>query len=362
MSVKKESEQLIRIGVLQNLDRVLLQFGLDAEAELAKLDMNAGMLRDGELLTHASNIGAVLEHCARVTGCPDFSLRLAAVQDMSLAGVLGLFVQTASTLGEALQEICQYNHVHHAQPVTWRLQDLGNAATFDIFLDAEGLSPQQYKLAVDLGVSQGYRMIKTLSEGRVRLNQVRFRRGDDKTQGMQDYRLFFQAPIEFNAEADGLVLPAGSLDLPLVHPDAQMHEAVRQQISPIGTDGEVSLVQEVRAIIHSLLPTGDYSLERIARCYACDKRTLQRYLRDEADTTYQVLLDDVRFDLVQQYLRDSQMPMTQITYVAGFADPSNFARAFRKRFGMPPKQWREQHRDSRSPSRTRRSSLRGSLS
>jgi AraC-like DNA-binding protein len=106
------------------------------------------------------------------------------------------------------------------------------------------------------------------------------------------------------------------------------------------------------------LPTADYSLERIAQCYACDKRTLQRYLRDEADTNYQTLLDDVRFDLVQQYLRDSQMPVTQLTYVAGFSDPSNFARAFRKRFGMSPKQWREKHGASRLSSRTRRLSLR----
>jgi AraC-like DNA-binding protein len=361
MSAIKASEQLVRIGVLQNLDQVLQQFGLDAETELAKLDMNTTMFQDGELLMHVSSIAAVLEHCAGVTDCPGFSLRLVAAQDLSLIGVLALFMQTANTLGEALQAICQYNHVHHAQPVIWRLEDLGNAVTFDFSLDAEGLSPLQRRLAVDLVVGQGYRAVKSLSEGHVRLNRVRFR--CDNTQEMQDYRSFFQAPVEFNAEADGLVLPAGSLDLPLVHPDVQMHEAVRQQIVPIGATGEeVSLVHEVRAIMHTLLPTGDYSLERVAQCYACDKRTLQRYLREEADTNYQTLLDDVRFDLVQQYLRDSQMPVTQLTYVAGFTDPSNFARAFRKRFGMSPKQWREQHRDSRLSSRTRRLSLRGNLS
>lgn len=361
MRAKKVSEQLVRIGVLQNLDKVLQQFGLDTEAELAGLDITTSMLRDGDLLTHASNIGAVLEHCVEVTGCPDFSLRLAAAQDLSLVGVLGLFLQTASTLGEALQEVCQYNHVYHAQSATWRLQDLGNAATFDFSLDAEGFSPLQHLLAVDLSLAQGYRVIKTLTEGRVRLNQVRLR--CDRTAEAQSYRRFFQAPIEFNAEADGLVLPAGSLDVPLAHPDAQLHEAVRRQIAPIKTTGDGgSLVHEIRTIIRSLLPTGDSSLERIAQCYACDKRTLQRYLREEADTTYQTLLDDVRFDLVQQYLRDSNMSMTQLSYVAGFSDPSNFARAFRKRFSISPKEWRAQYRDSPSSSRTRRLSLSGNLS
>jgi AraC-like DNA-binding protein len=361
MRVKEVSEQLVRIGALQNLDKVLAEFGLDPLAELAKLDMHPDMFQDGELLVNVCNVAAVLEHCTEVTACPDFPLRLAAAQDVSLAGVLALLLQTASTLGEALQELCQYQHVHHAQSVTWRLEDLGRAATFSIFIDAEGLSPLQHPLVVDLGLGQGYRVINALTEGRVRLNHVRLR--CDRTDEMQNYRRFFQAPVEFNAEADGLVLPAGSLDMPLSHPDAQMHEAVRQQISAIGAAGEeASLIQEVRTIIRSLLPTGNYSVERVAKCYACDKRTLQRYLREEADTTYQALLDDVRFELVQHYLRDSQMPMTQLSYVAGFTDPSNFARAFRKRFRMPPKQWREQHMEGHSSSRRRRLSLRGNLS
>ncbi len=82
-----------------------------------------------------------------------------------------------------------------------------------------------------------------------------------------------------------------------------------------------------------------------ARILKCTKRTLQRYLREEANTTYQSLLDEVRFDLVQQYLRNSYMPVTQIAYVAGFSDPSNFARAFRKRQGLSPRAWRLKYQD-----------------
>lgn len=352
MNTKIISEKLVRISALQNLDKVLMQFGVDPDAELAKLDMNINMFRNGEHLMHLHNVAAVLEHCVEVTDCPDFSLRLAATQDLALIGILGLLIQTASTLGEALQEICKYQHLHHAQPVIWHLRDLGNAATYDVFIDAQGLSPRQHRLVVDLAMAQAYIGIRKLTEGRVHLSQVRLRCAH--TDEMEYYRRFFHAPVEFNAEADGLVFPAASLAIPLVHPNAQLHEAVREQISPINTDTkEASIVQEVRTIIRFLLPTGDSSLARIAQCFACDKRTLQRYLRDEADISYQTLLDDVRFDMVQQYLRDSKMPMTQISYLAGFTDPSNFARAFRKRFGLSPKRWREQQVGSNASSRTR---------
>ena len=115
------------------------------------------MLEDGELLMNISTVGALLEHCAEVTDCPDFSLRLAAAQDLSLAGALALFLQTASTLGEALLEVCQYQHVHHAKPVIWRLQDQGSAVTYDVHIDLEGLTPPQHRLAVDLALAQSYR-------------------------------------------------------------------------------------------------------------------------------------------------------------------------------------------------------------
>lgn len=351
MSAKKASEQLTRIAVLQNLDSVLAEFGLDAGVELGKLDMDVEMLRDGDLLIHLNRAVEILEHCAKATHCPDFSLRLAAAQDVSFLGVLALFLQTSASLGEALEEISQYNHVHHTQPVTWRVQDFGNVVTFNFHLDAAGLSPLQHRLAVDLGLAHAFNVIDSLSGGRIRPQRVLMR--SDRSKEAQSYKRFFRAPVEFNAEMDGLLLPAGCLDFPLLHPDSRMHEAVRQQISPIESDtGASPLISEVRTIIRSLLPTGNSSLDRVAKCYSCDKRTLQRHLMEEGDTTYQALLDEVRFDLVQQYLCDSHMPMTQITYAAGFTDPSNFARAFRKRFGVPPRQWREQHKPGKSPLRT----------
>ncbi len=178
------SDQLTRIAVLQNLETVLRQLGLNAETELAKLGMN---------------------------------------MDMSFLGVLAVFLQTSSTLGEAMQEISQYNHVHHAQPVTWRLEVLGSTATFNLYLDAKGLTVSQHRLAVDLGVGHAYRVIEALTENKVRFKRVMLR--CDNASDVHNYRRFFHAPIEFNAEADGLVFSAGDLAMPLLRPDSQMHEA-----------------------------------------------------------------------------------------------------------------------------------------
>ena len=76
-------------------------------------------------------------------------------------------------------------------------------------------------------------------------------------------------------------------------------------------------------------------------------RTLQRRLQDE-NTSFQQLLDETRRELAMQFLRQKRMTLLEIAYLLGFADPSNFFRAFKRWFGMPPGQFREQLMASQS--------------
>lgn len=357
MTAKNAPQQLVRIGSLQNLDRVLVKFGLDADAELAGLGMNPAMFQYGDMLVHIRILGELLDHFSELTRCEDFALELGAAQDLSMSGALAMLLQTCATLGDALQEISRYQRTHHAQPVDWQLVDLGDTVAFSVTLDTPELTLRQRRLLVDLGLCQVGLAVRELTAAQVAPVSVRLHSAN-RGRG-PGYQRFFDAPIESDARMDALVFPREALDFALGHPDSKLHASLQRQIPAIAIDTEESrLAQGVSAIIRSLLPTGDYSLDRVARCYACDKRTLQRYLRDEADTTYQSLLDEVRFDMVKRYLRDSTIPITQVTALAGFTDPSNFTRAFHKRFGIPPKQWREQQTGEKSSSRRRRLRLR----
>lgn len=56
-------------------------------------------------------------------------------------------------------------------------------------------------------------------------------------------------------------------------------------------------------------------------------RGLQRRLAAEGPR-YTALLDETRSELAQQYVRQSQLSLTEIAFLLGFSEPANFARAF----------------------------------
>ncbi len=82
-----------------------------------------------------------------------------------------------------------------------------------------------------------------------------------------------------------------------------------------------------------LLPQGEPKRERVAQALHLSQRTLQRRLQEEG-TSYQQLLDDTRRDMAEQYLQQPGLTLLEVAYLLGFADPSNFFRAFRRWFWL----------------------------
>lgn len=77
----------------------------------------------------------------------------------------------------------------------------------------------------------------------------------------------------------------------------------------------------------------------MAQALLLSQRTLQRRLQEEG-TSYQQLLDDTRRELAEQYLGQVDLTLLEVAYLLGFADPSNFFRAFRRWFGETPGEYR----------------------
>ena len=72
-------------------------------------------------------------------------------------------------------------------------------------------------------------------------------------------------------------------------------------------------------------------------------RTLRRRLADEG-SSYQQILADVRYQLAQEYLSTSSLPLEEIAAMLGYSTPGNFSHAFKRWHGSPPSQFRQASR------------------
>ena len=71
-------------------------------------------------------------------------------------------------------------------------------------------------------------------------------------------------------------------------------------------------------------------------------RTLQRHLQ-QAGTSYQEILDQLRRELAEHYLIRSELAVQDIAHYLGFTESRSFHRSFKHWTGMTPGEYRERH-------------------
>jgi AraC-like DNA-binding protein len=77
-----------------------------------------------------------------------------------------------------------------------------------------------------------------------------------------------------------------------------------------------------------LLPKGDGNIEMVSEALNMNRRNLQRKLSGES-TNFKQLLNELREELAEQYLRDQNLSMMDIAMLLGFSDNSAFTTAFK---------------------------------
>src|ERR1700751_2221138 len=122
------------------------------------------------------------------------------------------------------------------------------------------------------------------------------------------YRRYFRAPCGFDRERTALVFPADLLDRPMPGANPQRLGRLEQQARAVG-NGE--LVSRLRRALRISLLNGQSSGGQVAKPLPMDCRTLNRHLKVQG-TTFQQVLDEIRFAPASQLLENTRTPLTEI--------------------------------------------------
>lgn len=76
---------------------------------------------------------------------------------------------------------------------------------------------------------------------------------------------------------------------------------------------------------------------KIAAAAGCSTRQLQRLFEDHTGVSPMRCYSEMRLDRARTLLRETDLAVTEIAVASGYPSPSHFARAYRSRFGRPPR-------------------------
>ncbi|MFG0605284.1 AraC family transcriptional regulator [Vibrio mimicus] len=156
------------------------------------------------------------------------------------------------------------------------------------------------------------------------------------------YQQIFQCTIEFDSPRLEWQFDASSLYAPLPAANPMTLQMCLKSCDEMlaKVSGSASLKEKITQIL--VENPGNYpSIEQLAAELGMSSRTLRRHLKNEA-TSYQQILDHVRYHLARHFLASTQLHIEEISERVGFSDAANFRHAFRKWSGYSPKQYRQQ--------------------
>jgi AraC-like DNA-binding protein len=190
--------------------------------------------------------------------------------------------------------------------------------------------------------------IAELSDGKIRPLRIEQHRGTPPDGGRR-HRRAFGCPMSFDAPHTSLIFHADALDVPWSGASRELAEQNERIVVGYLAKLDRSDIQtRVRAILLQRLPSGSVTKEEVAKRLCMSARTLQVKLL-KSNTTFQDVVNETRCALACGYIESSAMSITEIAYLLGFSDTSNFSRAFRRWTGHSPSTYAGRPRQTPAP-------------
>jgi AraC-like DNA-binding protein len=251
--------------------------------------------------------------------------------------VLGHAWLASATLHGAFNRLCRYRHVISTAPGVDLLEPHEDGYVFSERLRPDDQRPP--RVARDGGYAALFGLCDAVTHEPVRPLRVTLTVPEEQRSAR--YEELFRCPITYGGDREIWIYDGDAMREPLTGSVPEVADSIdriaEQYISGLDA-GAVST--SVRSLLVKMLPSGKTDQETIAGRLYRSTSTLQRQLNAEG-TSYRDVLESTRRELAEQYLKEGTLSKAEIAFMVGFADQSNFARAFKRWTGMSPGEYQE---------------------
>lgn len=356
---KKDTRQdMVHSSGLRGYVDVMQQQRIDPLPLLEKYHINLTDLHAGNVWIKHQFLIQLLEESSQKANCADLGLRISTYQDISVLGVLGQIIQSASTFREVIKFSSDLLFLHGSalrlemnEHVMTDLFDQ-NAEIIEIVYDIQLKNSENIfskRQVIDLGLAVCHRVLAYLSGNQYQLLKVSL--PHSPLAPLNIYKRFFNAEVVVGQKHAALYLHRDMLNIQFNSSDWGLREIVDSYLEQRFHNHHSSIVERVRHAIRIHLSSPKANKAEVAQMLAMHPRSLQRKL-NEAGTSFEEIKEQLKRDLLLQYLVDSQLSMSQIASTLGFSEQSTLSRACKNWFGMSPRELKIKALSSQSISQT----------
>ncbi len=331
---------MVRGNALSNYPMLVAELGGDPAALLRATGIREQDVGNYDAFISMRAIIRALETAAEVTATADFGRRLARGQGIEILGPVGVAARTAATVADAVAIFSTFMAAY-SPAIVLSIAELTDPQrsfiALEFLLDEAIECPQTTELA--LGVSLGvFRLLMGANFASLSVHLPH-----EPLTPKDSYIKYFGATPYFAQRSAGFTVCTADLARPLNRDDLA-HRAVVDYLSSITPVG-AGIVESVRMIVRQLLPTGAATLDVVAEQFHLHPKTLQRRLAGHG-TTFFALVDEVRKDIADRYLRTTGISLSHLARELGYAEQSVLSRSSRRWFGTGPASYRNHARPS----------------
>lgn len=318
------------------LDGFIVQHGGDLDRVFGRAGIDPEHLLHPTLSLPLTNYCKVLEEAACQTGCDNFGLRYGQQFQPQALGLLGYIGLCSATLEDALINFAQAFPFHQHSTLI-ELVDLGECYRFDYQVRHGAISERRQDAELTMGMALN--LVRHVLGPDWAPRHVAFEHG--RPHDWHEHRDAFQSDVGFSQACNSLLIPKRDLiGKAMPGSDPILLMLIKDAIRQLGDNGrETSLLEQTRQTIQRTLHLGEPALDEVAHTLGLSEWALQRKLREQG-LSFTQLVDQIRQQSAIVHLKQPDMSITRLASILGYSETSAFSRAFKRWFGLSPKQWR----------------------
>lgn len=317
----------------------LRELGFTSPAVFAELPEAQHLVVQQDPVADLGLILGFFEHAARISRNDLFGLDLAKHTDLREAGLIGYLSLCAEDISGFWTSMSDFASLFGGRIFfdTSQLTQNGQITWGYANWQDPDLGAQYHQFLAALILST----LRRATQRHIALRKVSF--CHSRLSGTSRLEEFFGCPVLHEAPSCLLEFSQTDLSLGLVTADPRLCRILTTCAASRGP-GTLAVTREelqgrVRHLLALRLGGGTASLDAVSKDLGMSSRTLSRKL-DDLGTSYFQILETLRNEMAQKYLKESELSLAQIAHLLGYRSLSSFNDAFKRWTGQSPGRFR----------------------